>query len=138
MNGSFFYPRPSSQEVVARNAPYVNQANMRPYNTPLPPIEEGFFRDWLQQNKVPFNADAPVTDYDMRGFWQGLKQGHPRAVSEVDPNDNRMHYPDYWKTPLHETFSNQSQWALPSAPQWNAQDQYVSPGGRILFDDRNQ
>jgi hypothetical protein len=49
-----------------------------------------------------------------------------------------MHYPDYWKTPLHETFSADSQWAGPVAPMWNELDQLISPGGRILFDERNR
>jgi hypothetical protein len=47
-----------------------------------------------------------------------------------------MHYPDFWKTPMHETFSNESQWAPVTAPAWNAQDQLVSQGGRVVFDDR--
>ena len=85
-----------------------------------------------------FDPEAGVTDYDMRGFWQGLQQRHPRAVSAVDRNDGLTHYPDYWKTPLHETFSSESQWALPTAPMWNAQDQLVAPSGRILYDDRNR
>jgi hypothetical protein len=130
--------RPTPEEVLARNAPYVNQANMRPHNTPLPPGEENLFRAWLAQNKVPFDPDAAKTDYDMRGFYQALKNSDPRAAAAIDPNDSRMHYPDYWKTPQHETFSGESQWATPVAPQWNSLDQLVSPGGRIIFDDRAQ
>jgi hypothetical protein len=72
----------------------------------------------------------------MRGFFRALLSGDPRAASAIDPNDQRMHYPDFWKTPQHETFSKESQWALPNSPAWNEQDQLVSPGGRIVFDDR--
>lgn len=87
-------------------------------------------------NKVPFNPDATTPqDYDMRGFYQGLLQQNPKAMSAVDPNDAQLHYPDYWKTPIHETFSNESQWAPSSAPQWTPTDQLAS-GGRVLFDDR--
>lgn len=96
------------------------------------------FRQWVARNKVPFNADAPTTDYDMRGFYRGLQQQNPRAMSAVNPNDNQMHYPDYWKTPLHQTFSNESQFATSVAPRWNSLDQLVSPGGRILFDERTR
>ena len=127
--------RPSSEDILARNKPYVQQ-NIRPYNTPLPPAEEMMFRGWLQKNKVPFDPNASATDYDMRGFWQELMRGDSKAVSAVDPNDSRLHYPDNWKTPMHETFSGESQWATPTAPQWNSLDQLVSPGGRIIFDDR--
>jgi hypothetical protein len=74
----------------------------------------------------------------MRGFYQGLQQQNPKAQSAIDPNDSRLHYPDYWKTPVHESFSNESQWATPNAPGWNASDQLVSPGGRVQFDDRAQ
>lgn len=128
--------RLTQDQILARNMAYVNRAHMAPWNTPLPPAEEQLFRRWLQGNNVPFDPDARVSDYDMRGFWQGLHQGHPRAISAIDPNDRRMHYPDYWKTPLHETFSADSQWALPTAPKWNEQDQLITPGGRIQFDDR--
>lgn len=106
------------------------------YNAPLTPPEESLFRAWLKANRVPFEPDAPVSDYDMRGFWKALQAGDPRARSAIDPNDQRLHYPDYWKTPYHETFSNESQWAMPDAPAWNDKDQLVAPGGAVLFDDR--
>jgi hypothetical protein len=106
------------------------------FNTPLPLGDELKFNAWLQENKVPFDARAPVSDYDMRGFYKGLQEGHPAAASAIDPNDQQMHYPDYWKTPYHETFSNQSQWALPTAPAWNEQDQLIDQSGKLLFDDR--
>lgn len=117
----------------AEPSPYAVPGN---YNTQLQPLDEMAFRQWLAQNKVPFNPDAQQSDYDMRGFYQGVQQQHPRAISAINPNDQRMHYPDYWKTPTHQTFSQDSQWAGPIAPRWNEQDQLISPGGRILFDER--
>lgn len=119
-----------------RNQPYVREGASG-FNTQLPQIDEFAFRDWLQRNKVPFNPDAAgASDYDMRGFYRGLTQGHPRAATAVNPNDQQLHYPDYWKTPYHRTFSSESQWARPVAPQWNSQDQLIAPSGRILFDER--
>jgi hypothetical protein len=107
------------------------------YNTQLDPGQEKFFRMWVAANHVPFNPDATAPqDYDMRGFYQGLQQQNPKAMSAVDPNDGLMHYPDFWKTPVHQTFSNESQWAPADAPVWNDRDQLVSQGGRVLFDDR--
>ena len=128
-------PEMTPEQTYARNTPFV-RPDAGSFNTQLPLLDEMAFRQWLQKNRVPFNADAPVTDYDMRGFWRGLQQGNPRAVSAIDPNDQRLHYPDYWKTPYHETFSGESQFAGPTAPMWNEQDQLVSPSARILFDDR--
>lgn len=120
----------------ARNQPYVRPGPNN-YTTQLGG-QEPAFRQWVNQNAIPFNPDAPVSDYDMRGFYRALTNNDPRAQSAVDPNDSRMHYPDYWKTPYHETFSNQSQWAKPNAPAWTGDDKLVAPSGRILFDDRNR
>jgi hypothetical protein len=127
----------SLADISARNAPYVKPGG-GDYNTQLQPLNEMAFRQWIQQNRVPFNPDAQQSDYDMRGFYQGLQQQNPRATSAVNPNDGRMHYPDRWKTPLHETFSADSQWAGPVAPRWNEQDQLIAPSGRIIFDERKR
>jgi hypothetical protein len=121
-------------ELFAQN-PYAQGApapRVTSYNTRLDPASEIAFRGWLAQNKVPFDPEAGATDYDMRGFYSGLMSGDPRARSAVDPHDKRMHYPDFWKTPGHTSFSAESQWAGPVAPQWNQQDQLVAPNGRIV------
>lgn len=108
-------------------------------NTPLNPFDEAAYRAWVAQNHVPTNPNATgPQDYDMRGFYRGLLQGNPTAQQAIDPNDGRMHYPDFWKTPQHETFSNQSQWAAGDAPQWTPTDQLVTQGGRVLYNDRKQ
>lgn len=108
----------------------------RTYSTQLGD-QEPAFRSWVTKNNVPFDPDAAQPqDYDMRGFYKGIQQLDPRASSAVDANDGKLHYPDYWKTPEHETFSKESQWATPDAPSWNEKDQLVTPGGKMLFDDR--
>ena len=108
------------------------------YNTPLAPPQEQAFRQWVIDNKVPFDPQAPVSDYDMRGFWSALQTGDPKAQSGIDPNDQRLHYPDYWKTPYAATFSNESQWANPKlAPLWK-EDQLMLPNGTVLYDDAQQ
>lgn len=94
------------------------------------------FLQWLQQNKVPFDPKAQQSDYDMRGFFRGMQQGNPMAATAVNPNDNLMHYPDYWKTPSHQTFSAESQWADPSAPQWVNDSQLAAPSGKVVFDEK--
>lgn len=131
---------PNEQELMAaalkRNSPYI-KPGPQVYSTDLTVAEPGF-QAWVQKNKVPFNPNQTgPSDYDMRGFYHALMTGNPIAQSSVNPNDQRLHYPDYWKTPYHETFSGESQWAGPTAPQWNEHDQLISPGGRILKDERN-
>lgn len=106
-------------------------------NSGLDLLTEAMFRNWVADNRVPFRPDAPASDYDMRGFYQALQQGNPMARSAVNPNDNRMHYPDYWKNPSHETFSDQSQFAGPGAPSWINDSQLAAPSGRILYDEKN-
>lgn len=118
-----------------------NQAWLRPgehiYNTELPPEQEKAFLSWVKSGKVPFDPKAKVSDYDMRGFWKALQAEDPRAVTAINPNDKKVHWPDYWKTPYHETFSAESQWADPEkAPRWNEQDQLVLPSGKVLLDER--
>lgn len=118
-----------------------NQAFLAPgehvYNTQLPAQQEAQFRMWVQQNNVPFDIAAPVSDYDMRGFWQALQARDPKALTAINPNDKELHYPDYWKTPYHESFSAESQWADHSkAPSWNDKDQLVAPDGTVVFDER--
>lgn len=107
-------------------------------NTQLSPLDEFQFRNWVQQNNVPFDVNAPgATDYDMRGYWRGLTQGNPMAVpTEINQNDGKPHYTDYYKTPLHQSFSDASQWAGPGAPQWVNDHQLASPNGRVLFDEK--
>jgi len=117
-----------------RIAQHMVRASPATYQTGLTPTEEALYQAWVAKNRWPTAGN----DYDMRGFYRGLLGGYPRATSAIDPNDSRMHYPDYWKTPEHEMFSNESQWATPLAPAWNDQDQLVSRGGRVVFDDRRK
>lgn len=104
------------------------------YETSLSAKDEHTFRDWVKANKVPFNPNDEISDYDMRGFWKGLQSKDPAATTGIDPNDGKMHFSDKWKTPYHETFSNQSMYAKPNAPHWNG-DKLIDERGHILFDD---
>jgi hypothetical protein len=106
------------------------------YNTALPQMDEFAFRKWLADNQVPFDPNNPNQDYDMRGFYQGLMQQNPRATSGINPNDNRTHYTDYWKTPSHASFSSGSKWAGPNAPNWINDSQLADPAGNVLVDEK--
>lgn len=110
------------------------------YNTTLDPLTELSFRQWVQDNNVPFNPNqSGATDYDMRGYYQGLQNSNPMALpTEINQNDNRPHFTDYYKTPLHQSFSNGSEFAGPMSPQWINGSQLAGPNGRILVDEKKQ
>ena len=106
------------------------------YNTDLGDQEDAF-QAWVKQNKVPFDPNMQNSDYDMRGFYKALQEGDPKAKEAINPNDNKPHWPDYWKTPYHQSFSADSQWADPKkAPKWNESDQLVTPDGKVIVDEK--
>lgn len=124
-----------AQSVVAQRqgANKYAQPDWQQHLTKLNPQDEQDFQTWAKRNK------APITDdYDMRGFWDALRNKDPRAGTSVNANDGRMHFPDTWKTPLHKSFSNESIYATPDAPKWNDKDQLVDTQGNVVFDERAQ
>jgi hypothetical protein len=126
-------------EIMAQDRYPAHRSPFAPnpgYRTQLPLLDEFAFRQWVKDRGVPFDPDHEPQDYDMRGFYRAQAQGNPLATNAVNPNDQQLHYPDYWKTPLHETFSNESQWALAGAPGWSG-NQLITPGGRIVYDEEN-
>jgi len=98
--------------------------------TRLTPAQEVKFQEWARQTRAPITPD-----YDMRAFWLNGAQG-----SAINPNDRMMHYPDTYKTPLHESFSGESIYADPrkAPPRWNDRDQLMAADGTILFDERRR
>lgn len=126
----------SAESNFARNSSYAKAAP-NGYLTHLSPAEETDFQSWVQEKKVPFDASTHA-DYDMRGFWKGMKAGDPHAQTGVNANDGQLHFSDYYKTPYHKSFSAESQWAGKGAPQWNEKDQLVLPGGEVVFDERSK
>lgn len=116
----------ASQDAPPRWQDQYADPDWRDKLTRLSPKEEQEFQDWAKE------SGAPVTnDYDMRGFW---KYG---GESGVNANDGQLHFTDKYKTPLHESFSGESQYARKDipGPKWNDKDQLVSPGGTVLFDE---
>ena len=86
---------------------------------------------------VPFDSSSSA-DYDMRGFWKALQSGDKRAKPEDNVYDQRLHFPDYWKTPYHATFSAESQWADPkAAPRWRGPI-YAMPNGNTLYNEQTK
>lgn len=123
--------------ILQRNMAYALPASVMRggYLTKLAPLNEMAFQQWVKDNNVPFDP-SPKADYDMRGFFQALMSGDQRARTGMNSNDGKLHFGDYFKTPYHESFSAESRYASKGAPQWNELDQLVTPGARIVFDER--
>lgn len=122
-------------QVFDRNKSWIRSGAAN-FNTKLSDSQEKAFRSWVADNHVSFDPDQETPDYDMRGFYSALQKGDPRAVSAINPNDQKTHYPDYWKTPYDVTFSNESQWANKFAPRWTDNDQLVTHDGTVVWDDK--
>jgi hypothetical protein len=105
-----------------------------PYETRLTPEAERRFQQWVADNDIPFDP-GPKADYDMRGFWIASQSGDPRATTAVNRTDGQVHFPDTWKTPHHETFSDESEYAQPGAPAWR-NNLLLAPNGRVVADER--
>lgn len=133
-------PSPNQRSILGADTSFLaGTAKPGPYATQLPLVDEQDFQRWVKDNKVPWR-DEPKADYDMRGFWRAAQNRDPRAVTSVNPTDNRIHFPDVWKTPYHETFSNESQYATKNAPVWTGDDhrgwKLIDKVGRVINDDR--
>jgi len=119
------------QQLLARNMAYA-QPNWQQQLTQLNPAQEQAFMQWVQANQVPFDPKDPYPDYDMRGYYQSLQKGNAEQ-SSVNPVDQQLHYPDTIKTPYHESFSSESQWAVPGAPSWQG-EKLIAPSGEVVFE----
>lgn len=118
----------------ARNSKHaVAQAS---YQTALPPAEEQQFRQWVQQNAIPFDPNDAKSDYDMRGYWRDVaSKGGDETAMNAD--DHRRHFPDTYKTPYHRSFSAESRFAREGAPAWADDHQLVDPATKeVVFDER--
>lgn len=121
-------------DFFKRNAPFV-KSGVKDFFTKLEPKEEKEFRKWVKDNKVPFDpASKEPQDYDMRGFYRGLMSGDPHAKTGINPNDKQLHFSDYWKTPYHKSFSNESKFATPDAPAWKG-DKLIGKDGAVILDE---
>lgn len=71
------------------------------FNTKLSPSEEQQYQKWLTKKSQTEGRDISLDqfNYDMRGFWK----------SNGQQADNG-HFPDTFKKPNHETFSDESQY----------------------------
>lgn len=96
-----------------------------PYITQLPQDKEQQFQSWVKTNQIPFDP-SPTADYDMRGFWQAQQAGQAQRAEN-------LHFPDTYKTPYHQSFSDESRYAIPGvAPHWQG-NQLIDRTGKVVF-----
>ena len=74
-----------------------------PSPTTLQNPQEQAFRQWVAENKMPFDANGAGGNYDMRGFWQALQQGHPGAHGAMQ-GFPPFNFPSQWALPGHPNF----------------------------------
>lgn len=110
-------------------------AKKGPYMTKLNPQVEKFFKEWVGgrnqwKKKLPFDVNAKIADYDMRGFWLALSKGQYKGWKPG------MHFPDKFKTPYDTSFSRESMYASKDNPfVWNKKGQLVDRrNGKVVFD----
>lgn len=108
-----------------------------PYITQLSPDDEAKFQTWVKRNNIPMENDTATSDYDMRGYYKDNVLGAGGVKTKVSRFDNRPHFPDTYKTPYHRTFSNESRYALPTAPHWDG-DRLIDNSGRVIADETPQ
>ena len=118
------------QSLLKRNMAYADP-QWQSKLAKLTPEQESAFINWIASNKVPFNPKDKFQDYDMRGYYLAQQKGE--AGSSVNPVDKQLHYPDTYKTPYHESFSRESQYAKEGAPSWKG-EQLISPSGEVIHE----
>lgn len=117
-------PEAFTQIVGGMAAPEQQQK----YRTSLSPVEEYEFYKWVKQNNIPFQEEGgPLADYDMRGFWKAMQSGGAERAKN-------LHFPDTFKTPFHQSFSNESKYAGSTAPHW-VDNKLVDQSGKVVFDE---
>jgi hypothetical protein len=108
--------------------------------TSLAPDEEAKYRKWLggigMTREAGYNVDENFsgTDYDLRGFY---KKYGPANINVR----GGQHFPDEFKLPNHQTFSDESKFATGAdaakAGHWNG-DQYAAADPWAQFPDAQQ
>jgi hypothetical protein len=123
----------AQQVIFQRNLQYANPI-WQTKLTQLPADQEQAFLNWVKENKIPFDPNSKNQDYDMRGFYLSLLQRDPKAVTSENQYDQAMHFPDTFKTPYHETFSEESIFAGDKAPRWDG-SKLIAPTGETIVDE---
>lgn len=106
----------------------MQQKASQKYQTNLDPAQQMQFADWASKNNVPVDL-SNKSDYDMPGFFKSMQAGGEASPS-VSELDSQPHFTDKYKTPEHETFSNESKYAGPDASHWEG-NALKSPEGEL-------
>ena len=101
--------------------------------TPLPPGLYPEFDAWMKsapnQGDRTYGMASSRPEYDWSGYFLAMRAGRP----EAPPPDERGHTTDYFKTPYHPTFSQDSRYAGPNDPFWRGRELVDPRDGRVKF-----
>lgn len=79
----------------------------------------------MKRYRIPFDVNARVVDYDMRGYWRANRT----ATHQLG-----QHFPDTYKTPYDTTFSRESKYATRDNPfEWKGDELIDLRTGAIVF-----
>lgn len=98
---------------------FAKSSNPSDWITKLDPKAEASYQKWAKG----VGQDPNGKDYDLRGYYKDIvSKGQNQQA--LNPSDNKMHFPDTYKTPLHESFSGESRYADPkkNPPAWAGND----------------
>lgn len=119
--------------AYAHNRPFAvappKNGGKGPYQTKLTAGQEKDFRKWVADNNVPFDPNAKIVDYDMRGYWLNVI-----VTGKGKWAGGGTHFPDTYKTPYDTTFSGQSKYATKDNPfEWKGNNLVNSRSGQLIF-----
>ena len=117
--------QPAQRPGAAPQAPqpygmqFAKSSNPKDWTTKLDPKAEAGYQKWAQS----VGQDPNGKDYDLRGYYKDIASKGQNQQA-LNPSDNKMHFPDTYKTPLHESFSGESRYADPkkNPPAWAGND----------------
>ncbi len=110
------------------NRPWAQTGAGGTYQTFLTDFEELVFTTWISTYSVPFDPNASISDYDMRGYWKDV------ALPGNLGYTAGQHFPDKWKTPYSTSFSYESIYAKIGCPyHWHGDKLYNDSTGQLIF-----
>jgi len=127
-----YYNQQNQQDFapIGRNGGQFENGGRAAFNPAL--ANNQGFQDWYSQNTVEGQNNIPYSpngDYDYLSYYMN---------GQNLTNKSGNHFPDTYKRPKHETFSNESIYSTPENPGGFWQGEQYSPNGKFQYEDGGQ